>query len=95
MNSDLSFDKYLMRSVSQKDLNAINVKLQNNIDSIMRVFNNIEDLIAESNNYFQGDFGEAFNNKYSEFQENFLRILDGLDSFRSDLVNINNIKDNK
>ena len=55
MNSDLSFDKYLMRSVSKKDLNAINVKLQNNIDSIMRVFNNIEDLIAESNNYFQGD----------------------------------------
>jgi uncharacterized protein YukE len=88
MDSENSFDSAFITAVNEKEMIAINTKLQNDIDYISKIFSNLDDMVAESKGYFKGDLADVFFHKYTQYQLYYKRIIENLDSFREDLVNV-------
>lgn len=61
-------------------------KLQTYIDSITKILSDMDDLVFESEEYFSGTFGEAFQNKYSQFQLNHKHIIENLNTLKNEYM---------
>ena len=88
MGSETKYSDSFITAISEKELALIDVKLGDYIDYISKSFNNLNDLIDESNSYFKGDFADSFVNKYSQYQSYHSCIIENLNSFKTDLVNV-------
>ena len=82
INSSISFDG---KNLDEK-LYLSNIKLQNNIDYIIKSLNNIDDLIDESHEYFSGEFSNSFYEKYAQYRVFFKLIVENLDAYKSELL---------
>lgn len=76
--------------VNDNEMTALITDLSDSIDNISKTLDNISSTVLDSNNYLNGDVGSKFRAKFAEFEESFKTIVNNLNSFKTDLINVKN-----
>ena len=76
---------YLDKNINNKKI-IVNNKLQDYINYITKSLNNIDEMIGEAHEYFDGDLAGVFYSKCFQYQNFFKLIVENLETYRTELL---------
>ena len=73
--------------INEENLNNLILELGNRNDTILDLFNQIEDKVINSQTFFKCESGNAFRTKFESIKAGFPQIKQNLEVYCTDLIN--------
>lgn len=74
--------------INESSLDNIILELGSSIDNIISLYQEIENLMYDSSEFFKGDAAESLRDKFSIFQKQFEIVKKNYTSYQDDLITI-------
>lgn len=74
--------------INESSLDNIILELGSSIDNIISLYQEIENLMYDSSEFFKGDAAESLRDKFSNFQKQFEIVKKNYTSYQDDLIKI-------
>ncbi len=75
------------KGVNEEKLDKLVIEIYDYADKIKLILNEVDDLVASTNNFFICDSGTDFRNKFNTLKTNFSIVNGNIISYAEDLVN--------
>ena len=79
-----------MYAINEDEMNILISNLSDYIDNVSKSFSEMDTLVQESNVFFNGDVADKFRKKYGHFSDEYKTIINNLESYKTDLINVRN-----
>lgn len=75
------------KGINEEKLDKLVIEIYDYADKIKLLLNEVDDLVAETNNFYICDNGNDFRNKFNTLKTNFTIVNGNIISYAEDLVN--------
>jgi hypothetical protein len=75
-------------AINVNEINKLMLDIIECANNVRIIFNKINDLVMETKSYYECVSATTLRNKYSQFSDNYSRIISSIKSYNTDLSNL-------